>query len=80
MDIRCSREGFKCDGCPIMDKCEQIELTEEINPYVLYEQGRADEKEKIIKEFDNRLDEFCEDCSKCGGHCRLDDLKKLLTK
>lgn len=24
-------------------------------------------------------EEFCEDCTKCGGNCRLDDLKKLLT-
>lgn len=23
-------------------------------------------------------DEFCEDCSKCNGACRLEDLKKLL--
>lgn len=24
-------------------------------------------------------EEFCEDCTKCGGNCRLDDLKKLLS-
>lgn len=46
-DIRCSREGIKCEGCPIMDKCEYIECTEEIDPYVLYEQGRADKEKEL---------------------------------
>jgi hypothetical protein len=26
------------------------------------------------------VDEFCEDCSKCGGHCRHDDLFAIIDK
>lgn len=42
IDIRCSRDGIKCDGCPIIKECEHIELTEEINAFSLYAKGRAD--------------------------------------
>lgn len=42
IDIRCSRDGLKCGGCPIIKECEHIELTEEIDAYSLYEKGRKD--------------------------------------
>lgn len=47
IDIRCSRDGLKCDDCPIIKECEHIELTEEIDAYSLYEKGRAEAIDEI---------------------------------
>ena len=42
MDIRCSRDGTKCDGCPIMEECEKVELTEEVDLFKIYNKALDD--------------------------------------
>lgn len=58
MDIRCSRNGTKCDGCPIMEECEKVELTEEVDLWKVYNQALEDfektlEKHQAEKWIDN---------------------------
>lgn len=57
MDIRCSREGIKCDGCPIMKECERVELTEEVDLFKIYNQALEDFINKVcsLRIYDNDL-------------------------
>lgn len=50
MIFKCSRNGLSCAGCPIIEHCEYIELTEELDPYSLYEKGRADAIDRCTAE------------------------------
>lgn len=57
MDIRCSRAGTKCDGCPIMAECEKVELTDEVDLFKIYNQALEDLLNKVVclRVYDNDL-------------------------
>ena len=49
IDIRCTREGYECEGCCIKDKCDNLEQTNQVNLWEIYKQGRADERDEMLK-------------------------------
>lgn len=68
IDIRCSRDGWECGGCPIMEECDHMELTEEIDAYSFYKKGRKD-----------AIDEF-KDLGKLYSEIRADVIDKFVAR
>lgn len=77
MDIRCSRDGIKCDGCPIMKECEKAELTEEVDLFKIYNQAIEDFKKAILT--DKEL-QFAPYSQEMWFKNRIMDIAERLTK
>lgn len=48
IDIRCTREGYECEGCCIKDKCDNLEQTNQVNLWEIYQQGRANAIDELV--------------------------------
>ena len=61
IDIRCTREGYECEGCCIKDKCDNLEQTNQVNLWEIYKQGRADAIDKCTETYLDVIEDVLHD-------------------
>ena len=59
IDILCTQKDNSCNACPIKPKCDELDEATEFNLWEVYEQGRADERAKVIEEIQKYGEEHC---------------------